>query len=169
MSLRIGVLLVAFLLVQVDAFSQKSNDGFFYDTLVVMDYTTDEASERLTRMRKPLKRTFYLKSSTTDYTLFKGNQASLTADQVLEILDSGFGLYFDKQEYQGHKNLKPNVLEVMSPDNEVLETIESLGEVKPAVIKKKLKIGAKLRFSGFIVSVNEEKLGPILMDVTIIE
>ena len=169
MSIKTGVLLIAFLFIQLNINGQKSSDGFFYDTLVVMDYTTNEASERLTQMRNPLKRTFYLKSETTNYTLFKGAVANLTADQVIEMLDSGFSLYFDKQEYQGHKNLKPSVLEILSESNEVIETIEDLGGMKEAVLKRKLVTGAKVRLSGFIVSVNEKRLGPIQMDVTIVE
>ena len=167
MSFKPGVLIIAFLIVQLNVNGQ--GDKFFYDTLVVMDYTTNESSERVSRMKKPLIRTFFLKSQTTSYTLFKNNVAKLTADQVLEVLDSGFSLYFDKQEYQGHKNLKPSMLEVLSESNEVVETIEDLSAVKESVLKRKLVPGAKIRLSGFIVSVNEKRLGPIQMDVSIVE
>lgn len=168
-SYKITVLLIAFLAVQVSVSAQNGKDKFFYDTLVVMDYTTNLASERLSRLNKPLKRTFYLKSNDLSYTLFKGNVAKLTTDQVLDLLDNGFSLYFDKLEYKDHLNLKPDVLEILSDGNEVLETIESLGSVKESTLTSKLKKGTKLRFSGFIVSVNEEKLGPITMDVEIVE
>jgi hypothetical protein len=169
MSLRTGIFLIAFVFIQLSVYGQNSSGGFFYVTLVVKDNITLEASERISQMRKPLKRTFYLKSEIVNYTLFNGNVAKLTADQILETLDSGFALYFDKQEHQGHKNIKPGIMEILAEDSEVDETIEDLSAVKESALRKKLVKGTKIRFSGFVVSVNEEKLGPIQMEISVIE
>lgn len=172
MRIKIGVIILGFLLVQMDAFGQnaeKSKDGFYYNTVTIMDYTTNEASERVSRMRKPVTYKFYLKADDVSYSLFSDNVASLTADQVLDLLDSGFSLYVNNMEHQDHKNLKPSTMEVLDENNNVDETIEALGQVKESTLKRKLKEGAKVRFSGFIISVNEDEHGPILMTAKIVE
>ena len=169
MSFRIGLVFIAFLFITSDTMGQKKDSKFFYDTLIIMDHTTGMASERLSQLRKPLKRTFYLKSGETSYTLFKGNVANLTGDQVIALLESGFSLYLDKAEHKGHKNLKPGVLDFLAEDDSVTESLEPLSEVNMSVLRKMLTVGKKIRLSGFIISVNEAKNGPILMDVMIVE
>ena len=101
--------------------------------------------------------------------MFKGDEANLTADQVIEIVESGFSLYFDKQEYKGRTNLKPSVLEVLAEDEENNVIIEDIGSLKEADLRRHLSIGASLKLSGFVVSVNEKKHGPIEMLVQIVE
>lgn len=168
MRIKVLVILGALVFVSGNVIGQN-NSKFFYDTLTIMDYTTNAASERLSQLRKPIKRTFYLKNEEISYTLFKGDVASLTAPQIMTILDDGFSLYIDKAEHRGHKNLKPSILEVMDENNEVIEKVEDLGSVKSSTLKRSMAKGESLRFSGFIISVNEEKLGPITIDVKLAE
>lgn len=170
-GLKIGLLVLSFLMCYGAGISQsnsKTKKKFYIDTLIVMDYSTGYASERLSQLRKPLNRKFYLKSGTMNYQLFQGNVAKMTTDQVLGLLDKGFNLYFDKMEYKDHQNMKPSTLEIIA-NNEVVETLESLESVKETELRRKLAPGKTIRLSGFIVSVNEEKLGPIMMDVSIVE
>ena len=169
LKFKITVLVIGFAFIQTMSFGQKSGGGYFYDTLTVMDYTTNLASERLSQLRKPLIRTFYLKNGGMSYTLFKGQVAKLTSEQVMNLLESGFSLYFDKMEYRDHKNLKPGVLELMAADGSASKTIENPGAAQSSAITNLLTKGAVIRLSDFIVSVNEKKLGPILMDIQIIE
>jgi len=161
-------IVIAFLLMHFSGIGQD-NGGYFYDTLTIMDYTTNDASERLTRLRKPIKRTFYLKNDEVSYTLFNGNVAKLDAEGIMAILDDGFSLYIDKLEHRGHSNMKPSVLEVMDENGEVIELVEDISALKPAALKRTMAKGESLRFSGFIISVNEKKLGPIMIDVKLME
>ena len=168
--MKIGAVVIGILFMQISVFGQNSNTGgkYFYDTLTIMDYTTNEASERLTRLNKPLKRTFYLKSDGISYTLFKNEVAKLSKEQIKSILDNGFSLYIDKAEHRGHKNLKPSVLEVLDVNKNVVETVD-LGKANAATLNRKVAKGGLIRLSGFIISVNEEKFGPITMDVEVTE
>ena len=172
MKSKIIVVAVVFVFGQLSVFGQgaeMSKDGFFYDNLVIMDYTKNESSERLSRTKKPMNRKFFLKSEKGSYQLFAGNAANYTQDEVSVMLNNGFSLYLDKMEYQDHKNLKPSILEILDENNQVLETIEDLENAKPSTLKRKIVKGASLRFSGFIVSVNEEQLGPIQIDIKVTE
>lgn len=172
MKSKIIVVVLVFVFGQLSVFGQsaeKSKDGFYYDNLVIMDYTTNESSERMSRTRKPMNRKFFLKSDKGSYQLFTGNTANYNTDEVLAMLDNGFSLYLDKMEYQDHKNLKPSIMEIMDENNQVIETVEDLGNVSASALKRKIKKDAMLRFSGFIVSVNEEKLGPIYIDIEVVE
>ena len=172
MKIRIAAVLFLFVLGQLSVNGQesaKSKDGFYYDTVTILDHNTNEASERQSRMRKPITRNFYLKSDVTSYHLFKGNVTNLTYDQVKGILDDGFSLYVDKLEHKGHKNLKPSVLEILDENNEVIETVEDISQLEDSTLKRKLKVDSTVRLSGFMISVNEETMGPILLDVKIVE
>ena len=167
MKLKTGIVLLGVLLLSVSSYGQ--NDGkYFYDTLTIMDYTTNSASERLSQLRKPIKRNFYLKSEVVSYLLFKGEVAKLNADQISSILKNGLSLYIDKSEHQGHKNLKPSVMEILDANKEVVETVD-LQSIKPTALNSKIKKDALVRFTRFIISVNEKKFGPILMDVQVVE
>jgi len=167
MRVKIGVILLGILFLQTDGIGQ-SKGKFFYDTLTIMDYTTNMASERLSQLRKPIKRNFYLKSDVVSYSLFKGEVAQLSKDKINTILEDGLSLYIDKAEHQGHKNLIPSVLDILDADSEVVESLE-LSKMKAAALNRKLSQGAKVRFTGFIISVNEEKNGPLAMDVEVVE
>lgn len=170
MSFRIGMVLIVCLLCNLNVNGQKkSGEKFFYDTLTIMDYTTYEESVRLSQMRKPMTRTFYLKSDDVNYTLFKNSEASMTADQVVTAIESGFTLYLDKMEHKQHSNLKPGVIEFLDEENEVIEMLEPLSDVNMSVLKRKLLKDTKVRLSGFIISVNEKKNGKIIMDIVIKE
>ena len=172
MRIKLLGIVIAFLLVQgsvVGQGSEKGSDGFFFDTLVIMDYTSNLASERLTRSRNPMKRNFYLKSADATYPLFKGQVINLTAEQIITTMNDGFSLFIDKGEHQDHKNLKPSILEIIGEDGKVIETIENLGGVKDKALWNKLSKVSMVRISGFIISVNEEKLGPIQLDFKVIE
>ena len=75
----LGIVLVS-LLISVSGFGQnaeKKKSSVFIDTLIITDHTTNASSERLTQLRKPIKRTFYLKNDKVSYTLFKGDVAEL--------------------------------------------------------------------------------------------
>ena len=168
MSIRIGMMALGFLLLGLNAQGQ-SKGGVFYDTLTIMDYTTNTASERLSQLRKPITRNFYLKNDEVSYHLFQGKVANLNAAQIRSILDSGFSLYIDKGEHKAHKNLKPSILEVLDATGEVTELIEDLPKIKPTKLAGVLTTGTMVRFSGFSISVNEQKLGPILMDAKVVE
>ena len=165
---KVLVILIAFLFVQSSSYGQR-NDGFFHNTLTIKDNITGEASERVSRSKKEIKNNFYLKSDATSYHLFKGNEAKLSADQIMEMLSTGSSLFIDKLEHMGHKNLKPSVLQVLDESGNVTETIDNLSNVKVSTWESKLKKDALIRFSGFVISVNEEELGPIQMDVRITE
>ena len=99
MRIRIGILAVGFLLLGLNGFGQ-SKGGVFYDTLTIMDYTTNTASERLSQLRKPITRNFYLKNDEVSYHLFKGKVADLNPAQIRSILDSGFSLYINLQYWK---------------------------------------------------------------------
>jgi len=148
---------------------QKTSDPYFYDTLTILDLTTNAASERISRLKNPINRNFYLKSGETTYHLFTNSEAILTADAVLELLDDGFSLYIDKLKHKQHLNLRPAVMEVLDENGEVIEVVENIGSMKASVLARKLKVDNILRFSGFPISVNEKKLGPIMMNVRIAE
>ena len=60
-------------------------------------------------------------------------------------------------------------LDFLAEDDSVTESLEPLSEVNMSVLRKMLTVGKKIRLSGFIISVNEAKNGPILMDVMIVE
>ena len=168
MSIRIGLMALGFLLLGLNV-SGQNQKGIFLDTLMIMDHTTNTASERISQLRKPITRNFYLKNDAVSYHLFKGNVANLNASQIRTILDSGFSLYIDKGEHKGHKNLKPSILEVLDATGEVAELIEDVDKIKPTKLAGVLTPGAMVRFSGFSISVNEQKLGPILMDAKVVE
>ena len=166
MNNRISLITLVLMFIGICAFGQKQ---VYYDTLTIKDYTTNMESERLSQLRKPIIRNFYLKNDKISYHLFKGKVAKLNPEQIRSVLEDGFSLYIDKGEHQGHKNLKPSVLEILDEAGEVAETIENVNEMEPVKLGRKIVIGSTVRFSGFTISVNEKKLGPILMDVTITE
>lgn len=149
--------------------SGQSSQTFFYDTLVIKDNITNESSEMLSQLRKPITRNFFLKSGETSYALFQGKVASYSADQVLGFLEQGFSLYIDKREHLQHKNLKPSIVEIMDENGEIIETLENLNGIKTSELRRKLVKDAQIRFSGFVISVNEKKYGPIKMDVVVVE
>lgn len=162
------VILIAFLFVQTSSFGQGA-DGYFHNKLTIKDNITGEASERVSRSRKEVKNNFYLKADGTSYHLFKGNQASLSADQIRGLLKSGFSLYIDKLEHKGHKNLKPSAMLLLDAKGEVIESFEEISKLSGTEWDRILTEGTMIRFSGFVISVNEEELGPIQMDVKIVE
>ncbi len=165
---KVLVILIAFLFVQASSFGQ-GKDGFFYDNLVIKDNITGEASERLSRTKKPMVRNFYLKAESVSYHLFKENVAELSAEKVRSLLSSGFSLYIDKLEHKGHKNLKPSTMMILNSEGEVIQSYENINNSKEIDWNKILRNNALIRFSGFVISVNEETLGPIQMDVKIVE
>jgi len=167
MRIKFGLIVLGFLFLQAEGISQ-GNGEYFYDTLTIMDYETYEESVMLSRLKKPITRNFYLKADGISYSLFKNQVANLDPMQISDILSSGFSLYIDKREHQGHKNLVPSILEILDEDNEVVETID-LNEIKSSALGRKLAKDALFRFSGFIISVNENKFGPISMDVRVVE
>ncbi len=167
MKIKIGLILMGLFFLQGEGMSQGEG-GYFYDTLTIMDYTTNNESERLSRMKKPITRNFFLKSDKVSYSLFKNQKASLTADQVFTILSEGLSLYIDKMEHKGHKNLKPSMIDILDEDGGVVESIE-LTKKNGSLIKRKVVKGAIVRFSGFTISVNEKKHGPIVMEAKIVE
>ena len=165
---KVLVILIAFLFVQSSSFGQRA-DGYFHNTLTIMDNITNEASERVSRSKKEIKHNFYLKADGTSYHLFKGNQANLTSESISNLLSSGFSLYIDKLEHMGHKNLKPSTMLLLDDRGEVTESFENISELKRTEWDRILAKDALIRFSGFVISVNEEELGPIQMDVKIVE
>lgn len=171
MKIKIGITLLLGLWMHISCMAQTANDtkeAYFYDTLTIMDYTTNAASERLTQLKKPIVRNFYLKSGEVSYHLFKGNVAKLKPEEVSQVINEGFSLFIDKAEHRGHKNLKPSVLEILDETGEVIESVD-LQKIKTTALDSKLKIGDVFRLSGFIISVNEKKLGPILLDAQLVE
>ncbi len=58
---------------------------------------------------------------------------------------------------------------ILDDNGEVTESFEDISRLKGAEWARILKKDALIRFSGFVISVNEEELGPIQMDVKIVE
>ncbi|MEM9545225.1 MAG: hypothetical protein AAGA77_04595 [Bacteroidota bacterium] len=167
MKLKTGIVVLGMVLFGFSSYGQ-ANGNYFYDTLTIMDYTTNTASERLSQLRKPINRKFYLKSDVVSYSLFKGEVVQLNAEQISSILENGLSLFIDKLEHQGHKNLKPSVMEILDANKNVVETVD-LDKIKRTALNTKIKKDSVVRFTRFIISVNEEKLGPIFMDVQVVE
>ncbi|MDF1696704.1 MAG: hypothetical protein P1U56_12760 [Saprospiraceae bacterium] len=172
MSFRIAICMCVLFFGQLTLFGQKgqkAQKSVFIDTLIIKDNITGEASERLSQMRKPIKRNFYLKANKISYHLFQGNVAALSPDEIMEVMGSGFSLFIDRMEHKMHANLKPSSMDILDKQNTVIETIDNINKMEESVLLRKMGEGSSVRFSGFPISVNEHKYGPIQMEVKIKE